>query len=167
MKQIRQLLCIPARRRDIGDQLVERCGQQSRRHAYRKSLGQVFAAGDYSGLQCRIALGQLPRANTETGGQVVQRDERLQIGGGEVQRDRRHEPGEIPFDVLVNLFGREERHVEISRRESEGPAVVLAQNIDVGRVAVFLHRSPHAAQPMVVGSNRHRPIAGDGVVVGK
>ncbi len=69
--------------------------------------------------------------------------------------------------VLVDFLCSKERKVEISGGETEGAAVIAAKYVDVGCVAVDTLCPPYTGEAVVIGRDRQRPVAGNGVVVGK
>ena len=121
----------------------------------------MLAAGDDSWLQRQVAVRQLPRADTEPRGQVVERDVRLQAQLHILFRRCDDEAGKILRGILVHVFGRKKRDVEISRRETEGPAFVVAQDFHVCGVTEFALRAAHTTEAMVVGGDSHGPVSGN------
>ena len=67
--------------------------------------------------------------------------------------------------ILVDLHRRQECDIEIARGETESPAAIFAEYFCVGGVAILAHGAPYTGQAMIVCSDRHRPVAGDGIIV--
>ena len=85
----------------------------------------------------------------------------------EFQGVARLDVAEILLRVVVDLERREERAVEIARGESEGAALVVADDgDDVVRAKRFL-RAAHALGAVIVGGQRQRPGAQQMIVVGE
>ena len=67
---------------------------------------------------------------------------------------------------MIYFFGGEECDIEIPGGKTKCPAIVFAQDVDIGCVTVLLHCATNSTEAMIVGRDRHWPVARDGIVVG-
>jgi hypothetical protein len=75
--------------------------------------------------------------------------------------------GKVALRILIDFLCGKKREVEIARGEAEGAAVIVAEDVDVGGVAVNTLGPSDAGEAVIVGGDRHRPVAGNGIIVGE
>ena len=167
MEQIRQLRCLPFITRNVRDEIVDGRIEHRLRQTNFEAFWQMLAALPNRRLKCEVVRGQLRRSNPKPRGQLFNRNIGWQFGLLEVDRTSRYQARKILVDILINLLRREESDIEVPRRKSERPAVVLAQDVHIRCVAIFAHRAPRTGKTVVVCGNGHGPIAGDRIVVSK
>ena len=140
-------------------------GRDVARQAHRIAAGHKALQLPDRRAQRRIQHAQRSRVHLEGLGERIDRDVVRQLDGGILRIRQAADRAKEGFRVAIHLQGREERDVEISRREPEGrPLVALDDDSDIARPQILL-RAPQTAGPVVVRGDREWPGAEQVVVI--